>query len=209
MTLLIFKPKTNECLTSFLCNHSVLLSFLKAWLVSIAVQYLRTVAAFPFTCEVGCKPRCLLCQDQDVFLVFSSYISTLFLAEQTEHQHNILQNHLYVCIQVHTAHFCYNWNFHIEEFLIYIYHFNFYFMIFHVSVESFKDLIDFKYSIFLPYITPSKAFHYKGILLASTWPHRSKHHSSVRRKITQTTVKNHHASAWITWNTVLSNTNII
>lgn len=92
---------------------------------------------------------------------------------------------------------------------IYIYHFNFYFMIFHVSVESFKDLIDFKYSIFLPYITPSKAFHYKGILLASTWPHRSKHHSSVRRKITQTTVKNHHASAWITWNTVLSNTNII
>lgn len=114
-----------------------------------------------------------------------------------------------ICIQVHTAHFCYNWNFHIEEFLIYIYHFNFYFMIFHVSVESFKDLIDFKYSIFLPYITPSKAFHYKGILLASTWPHRSKHHSSVRRKITQTTVKNHHASAWITWNTVLSNTNII
>lgn len=95
---------------------------------------------------------------------------------------------------------------------IYIYHFNFYFMIFHVSVESFKDLMDFKYSIFLPYITPSKAFHYKGILLASTWPHRSKHHSGVMRKkkkITQTTVKNHHASAWITWNTVLSNTNII
>lgn len=149
--------------------------------MSIAVQYLRTVAAFPFTCEVGCKPRCLLCQDQDIFLAFSSYISTLFLAEQTEHQH-ITRS--FACL--HTSSYStfllqLKCSYRIISY-IYIYHFNFYFMIFHVSVESFKDLMDFKYSIFLPYITPSKAFHYKGILLASTWPHRSKHHSGVMRK---------------------------
>lgn len=95
---------------------------------------------------------------------------------------------------------------------IYIYHFNFYFMIFHVSVESFKDLMDFKYSIIPTIYYPFQGFslqrHSVGQHLTTQIKAPFRCHEK-KKKITQTTVKNHHASAWITWNTVLSNTNII